>query len=880
MRPISIEFQAFGPYEGMEIVDFDKLSKHGLFLIDGKTGSGKTMILDAITFALYGKSSGANRDDLEQLRCSHCDPGSDTYVKFTFEEKGVIYIFERRLEKKVKNLSKKCSARKINEAGIEEPLFQNCKEGEMTKKAEKLIGLSYEQFRQVIILPQGKFEQLLTSKSEDKEKVLATIFDADKWAKIATRFYDKANAIKEETDKIKSGREESLKEEGCSSIDELGIKISDLEKYINEEESAFLAAGYQNRKKELQEKKILANDFDLLNKYKSTLNDLNGQKKAIDDNQNTLNLAEEAEKLRNPLEKLNDARTEADNRNTSYKKAQEAFDNSTKALSSVQEEEKLIHAEESEYDSNKNLLTAYELKKPSYKAIEELRLKATTAENLKAKVQKELDELQEATDKCEERTNKAFDDSEKADQQYSDIRASYMAGIKGHLAKELVDGEICPVCGSTHHPSPASVPAGCADMEEVEKAEDESEAKKAIWKKASASLEESRKKLADKKTEASNATIEYEKARSNVENAEKDIIEGISTIKDLENEEQRLKKKNSDYEKRKEAIIKRLEDSRNSVAAAEKALNLANEEAAKAKENLKATANELNKMLTGSPFATSEEAKSAMMDMPGRNALRDSIKGYYDKVEEYQKLHDELSSKLDGESAPDSKAIDDELDSIDAAEKEYNEQQGGRKNQLDRLKNKHKDLSEQSKAYEEAIGKAESILTFAKALRGDTGVGLQRYVLGIMFSSVIRSANEMLRNVEGGRYTLFTTKEKVAGAYKRGLDLKVMDNCGGSKDGRSVSTLSGGEKFLASLALSIGLAGIAKTGGVDIEGIFIDEGFGTLDEDSIADALSILSGVQKANGMVGIISHVELLRENIPNQIHVLVDDKKASTIK
>ena len=148
-----------------------------------------------------------------------------------------------------------------------------------------------------------------------------------------------------------------------------------------------------------------------------------------------------------------------------------------------------------------------------------------------------------------------------------------------------------------------------------------------------------------------------------------------------------------------------------------------------------------------------------------------------------------------------------------------------------------------------------------------------------MFSSVIKAANEMLRKVHGGRYQLFRTDEKVDGSNKRGLDLKVYDSYAGGSEGRSVSTLSGGEKFLASLALSIGMSTIAKTGGVNIDGIFIDEGFGSLDNDSIDDALDILGSIQKAHGMVGIISHVEVLRSNIPTKIQV-VKKREGSTIK
>ncbi|MCR4648872.1 MAG: SMC family ATPase, partial [Lachnospiraceae bacterium] len=152
---------------------------------------------------------------------------------------------------------------------------------------------------------------------------------------------------------------------------------------------------------------------------------------------------------------------------------------------------------------------------------------------------------------------------------------------------------------------------------------------------------------------------------------------------------------------------------------------------------------------------------------------------------------------------------------------------------------------------------------------GDSGTGLQRYVLGIMFSQVIASANKMLEMVHGGRYRLFRSDDKVAGSNKRGLDLKVYDSHSAESEGRFVSTLSGGEKFLASLALSIGMSTIAQKSGIKIEALFIDEGFGSLDEDSISDAMDILNSIQEANGLVGIISHVQILQDRIPSKLIV-----------
>ena len=167
------------------------------------------------------------------------------------------------------------------------------------------------------------------------------------------------------------------------------------------------------------------------------------------------------------------------------------------------------------------------------------------------------------------------------------------------------------------------------------------------------------------------------------------------------------------------------------------------------------------------------------------------------------------------------------------------------------------------------IQQAEDDLAFAKKLRGDSGIGLQRYVLAVMFNQVIGEANRMLEKVHGGRYRLYRSDDKGAG-NKRGLELRVHDNRSPETEGRSVSTLSGGEKFLVSLSLSIGMSTIAQKTGVQIEALFIDEGFGTLDDSSIHDAMDILESVRKSSGLIGIISHVQLLESCIPTHLEVI----------
>ena len=177
MRPLTLDFQAFGPYAGREHIDFKDLSGKGLLLICGATGSGKTMIL-----ALYGKASGGLRNDFAAMRCNRCRPEDDTFIEFVFEAGGNIYKFERRLTRKRVNLSETQNIYRMDENGQFEPVREKLNKSDMPGIAEELIGLNYDQFTQVIILPQGKFERFLESDSGQKGEILSEIFNTGRWA--------------------------------------------------------------------------------------------------------------------------------------------------------------------------------------------------------------------------------------------------------------------------------------------------------------------------------------------------------------------------------------------------------------------------------------------------------------------------------------------------------------------------------------------------------------------------------------------------------------------------------------------------------------------------------------------------------------------------
>lgn len=226
MKPISIRFKCFGPYLSEQFIDFTQLETSGLFLICGETGSGKTTILDAISYALYGRSSGALRGDLSVMRCKLAQPKDETLVEFIFDSGGHRYRFTRSLKYGRKNLNDSHDCARL-EDGVFVPIFENPKLKSVNEKAEELIGLTYDQFRQVIVLPQGQFETLLVSKSEEKEKILVSLFHADRWQRIADELYNRVYAqdqsIKQQRQMIRA----KLQEYGCVNLETLAILEED-----------------------------------------------------------------------------------------------------------------------------------------------------------------------------------------------------------------------------------------------------------------------------------------------------------------------------------------------------------------------------------------------------------------------------------------------------------------------------------------------------------------------------------------------------------------------------------------------------------------------------------------------------------------------------
>lgn len=894
MRPIRLEMQAFGPYVKKQIIDFEGLSEKGIFLIKGPTGSGKTTIFDAMTFALYGGSSGDadgtkyGRNDFEEWRCNQAQKEDVTIVSFEFEANGQRYIFRRSLTPKRVNLSKELSACLIDDDGNAVPLFENPKDNDLKDKAVELIGLTKEQFRQVVLLPQGQFERFIVASSSDKEEILKKLFDSGNWEKYTQRFfdeaYDRVNSLKSDSDTIKNslaeerrhgdllGTDEEI-DPAITSVDDLAVYITELTetcKRLDEDHKTFNGT---NKYAILENDKELEKRFNMKRELESAKVKLEEIKPAVDKKRKMFEQATKAEDIAPFMTAYDKAVSETGNRQKVLERLRAGLPDMKKA----QEEAELRlkeHTDSSPVEKNTARIGELNAKVGFYEKVDKLKKEKEQAEADLKKAEAVLKAAQADADNAKNNAATKLAELDLAEEHARDLRNSYYSGIYGQLANELKEGEPCPVCGSTDHPGPASLAPDSVSKEQVDMAEKAVDTAKKIWNEADGNSRHLMEVLEQKKREKDAAKAAFLKSDTEYSNTAENLVQGIPDLKALREEIGRLEKENTDYKDTSDRLTARAENARTNLQKQSTAIEGAENELKTAGEALESAEQSLKKILSEKGYTDADSARACLMTADERNALHEKIISYDKSCIDTENAIAAIMKELEGKTEPDPDTFVTRQTEIEQEKSRYDRESSKLTVEIKRLTEKHKMLAVLDKRVRNELNDAEEDLRFAKLLRGDTGLGLQRYVLAIMFDQVIGEANRMLSKVHGGRYRLFRTDDKAAG-NKRGLELKVFDNRNPEDtEGRNVRMLSGGEKFLVSLALSIGMSTIAQKSGIKIEALFIDEGFGTLDEDSINDAMDVLEGVRQSSGMIGIISHVRVLEENIPTQLEVIKSSK------
>lgn len=870
MKPLVVKFQAFGPYKNEQVIDFEKLSKQGLFLICGETGSGKTTILDAITFALYGKSSGGMRDQLEYMRCKQSEWGTDTYVCYDFELQGQVYRFERKLECKKVKLSASQNVYLKNADGVFAPIFENCKEKDMNAKAKELLGLDYDQFRQVIILPQGQFEKLLTSNSDEKEKILVSIFGVNKWQKIANNLYEIAAAKRNVLLKVKEEMELRLQDEACRNLEEFLIQIEELQKKIQMEEEAFRQADFDGQKKIVETEMELGKQYQALHESERRLVQFQSQKEVYDEKQAQLKLAEAAEGLRMHIQTLEDSKKNLQKRDKDLEMLEKLIPLAKQGVVEVEKElERHLQSKES-VDKWQKEAVRLEERKPYYQSVTEKGKEFIRAKQVYEQSTKMLVKAEQEVKNAQARLQRVSEAYKESRENYTMLSDVFLSGITGNLAAKLQENEPCPVCGSTSHPQKARIPDRVVSEAEVKAKEAEMHQRFTEIESCQSLVQKVQRAKEEQERIVSGCENKMKMVESELETAKRNLIKGVDTIEILEKAIEERRRFVKAFQQKQEKLERDLLAKKNELAGSEAKWNVAAEEKNTSEQAVEKAKEVWITALADTEFVDIEQVQKALLAPEKRNAMREALANYQAQMRHAVSEVAMKKEELEGKKEPDVIACNQKLQEITEAKERYISERTRQKLSLTQKQEKYEKLKTMSAEYESSWTQVETDWTLAKNLRGDTGIGLQRYVLGVMFSSVIAAANQMLEKVHGGRYRLFRSDEKGQGSNKKGLELKVFDSFSKEGDeGRSVKTLSGGEKFLVSLALSIGMSTIAQRSGTHLDAMFVDEGFGSLDQNSIEDALGVLASIQKANGTVGIISHVQVLQDNIPTKLEI-----------
>lgn len=873
MKPLRLQMQAFGPYAGCECVDFEKLAQQGMFLITGPTGSGKTTIFDAMTFALYGGSSGddsktkTGRNDLEQWRCNQADKTAKTIVCFTFRVQERTYQFARMLVPKRKNLSAEYTAGELDENGVLIPFFENPKEKDLNAKAVALIGLTKEQFRQVVLLPQGQFERFLTASSDEKEDILKKIFEADRWDGYAKHFYDAADARKKALDSELADIQRALAEEGAADFEELDSRIAARKEKKKASEAACKAFNPQGKQRQLNADRELAERFQPLHRARRTLAELQLRQGEMEQKRARYGQATRAEQLRDVVSDYEKAEKEC----AARRRAWQSLDAQLPAVDQAHQQALaalLAHGAASPVLEHKARITVYESKRSLYQTLHQLQKDLADGERQFRAQQKNTEKAEAEADKaCQEAADR-FRQCGAAEGHAGELRQRYYAGIYGEIAAQLAEDAPCPVCGSIHHPAPAARTADSVTKAALEAAEMAEQNAKKAWRAAEVRRETAEQTAQAWKDRLYDAQKRLDAAKAALDHAQADLIEDIPSGELLEKRIRELQEEIARYQGRSAVLQAESEKTKERMDKLTAQIDAADRERRAAEKRLEEAGAALGTALAQSGYENRRQVEQALLADAERQSLYAQLVAYDQQVQTAAQDAAEQQQRLAGLQEPDVSRFEARQQQIDQERSRYDRENSVLQAEIARLTEKSASLRKKQAHYDSRIQQAKNDQEFAKKLRGDSGIGLQRYVLAILFNQVIGEANRMLEKVHAGRYHLYRTDDRGAGK-KRGLELKVRDSRSPETEGRSVAMLSGGEKFLVSLSLSIGLSTVAQKTGVQIEALFIDEGFGTLDDSSIHDAMDILESVRRSSGMIGIISHVQLLESTIPTHLTV-----------
>lgn len=908
MRPLKITMSAFGPYAGEVTLDMQKLGKSGIYLITGDTGAGKTTIFDAISYALYGEASGNYRENTT-LRSKYASADTPTFVELEFEYNNEIYKINRNPEYPRPNKRGEGFTKQSANAELVMPdgsVITKIKE--VSAKVEEIIGINKNQFSQIAMIAQGDFRKLLNCETNERSKIFRKIFKTEPYHNIEIKLSSLFNELKRNREKEKSGIEQYINQLKCNENDTLSLELERAKSGDVLIEDVIKLAGEIINKDTLEYTKTQKN----IESINEEIEKINSNIKLYENQEETKKAYAKASAK---LEELKTKRSECEKAYKSAEAQRERLDDLTRKINLINSKmpkydelkslENSINERTQSFEKSNNLL---KLKQREITLLEkEIDEKSKALEEVKGadllvqklNVQKEeikkkaeaLKELKTEIDRCKaEQKNlknaqsfakSALDEYGALENEYNQIYIAFFNEQAGIIADELKDGEPCPVCGSTSHPNLARKSENAPSQADVESAQ-------SLVKKA--------QEKADKARDTASALkSRFDEIAANVKSAAKKLFGTDDNVFD-------------DYNSNINALKKDYDCTLALLKTANEKLNLykkLDKEIPKIQEKQKSLSDEistLNTQKASDEAFISENTKrvtsiKSELDFESADLAKDKLKEYTNlssdiknAIEKSKNAFDDIKSEYDtqkGTKASLENALKEfkeiDLASLNEKSLKLNEY----KKDVDKTAKSLYSRIENNKSRVDDISKKRDILkvyddkyVWLKALSetangdisGKEKITLETFVQMTYFDSIIRKANIRLLTMSDGQYELVRRSDAETLKKNEGLALDVIDHFNGSS--RSVSTLSGGESFMASLCLALGLSDEIQSsnGGIKLDTMFVDEGFGSLDGEALDRALSALTSLSQGNRLVGIISHVDALCDRIDNKIVITKD--------
>ena len=906
MRPLKLKMEGFGPYAGVQELDFERLGSSGLYLITGDTGAGKTTIFDAITFALFGEASGNNRDP-SMLRSTYAKNDMPTRVELTFAYGGKVYTvtrnptYERAKTRGTGTTTEAASAELTYPDG-----HQITRRGEVDAAVRGIVGLTREQFSQIAMIAQGDFRKLLQAKTDERQKIFRDIFKTDFYVTLQDQLKEKSGEIKTQREQANQSIRQYINGVSC---DEDSVYALDAQKAKNGELPVtevielFQTLLNQDQKVELDLEAALTTVEKKLEQITTQLTQAESYKVAKTALAKYVSeeatLAAELEIAREALsaaqatvpeqEELQSKITEMELLLPSY----DELETHTAALAVVQADLADAQSMQESATKAKNDLTA---------EIAALRAEQKDLANVPAEKEKLIAHRRKQEERQKqfvaflsgmeeldrERTVLATKQRDylKAEKVSSELLREYEAKQReflreqaGIMASGLAAGMPCPVCGSLEHPQLAMLAKDAPTEADV--------------RTAKAKYDTAQKKATD-------ASNEAQKQKGMVDTTEEilakeidSLILGISLAdgaKAAEEQENLLAEQIEELNVQIAVLVKEMErreeldallpDKERLLRAAEETITVKTAELASLTAKVESGGVRINELRGKLAFPDKASAEAEIGTLRAESdKLRKNLKAAETAYNQNKEKLASVRGTIEQLHRQVENSVDIDTEQLHMKKGEYTEEKTVI---MAKQKTVHTRISANKNALQGISAKATEVesldkkYTWVKALSdtangcvsGKDRVMLETYIQATYFERMLARANIRLQKMSGGQYDLKRREQADDQRSQSGLELDIVDHINTTE--RSVNTLSGGEAFLASLALALGLSDeVQMSTGIQLDTLFVDEGFGSLDPEALSKAYNTLAGLTEGNRLVGIISHVPELKERIDKQILV-----------